>query len=160
MLVKEKSPRYQLTPNQREQLSEALLTIDNKKIEDRIIVFLLADKGYSNRAINKVLGYSSIFAHWWLRRANPDDLSSFRTRTNANHLSRLHKPYKLTPENKKILLEIVKNPPTKYGVNKKRWTLQTLANQFTQETGIKISPTHTHKLLIEKNIKLKGPIKC
>lgn len=158
MLVKEKSRRHQLTPEQRERLSEALLTIDDKKIEDRIIVFLLADKGYNRKVINEVLGYSSIFAHWWLKRANPDDLSSFQTR--LNQFSRPCQPYKFTPENRRILLEIVKKSPSEYGVNKKRWTLKTLANQFTQKTGVAISVSHTCKVLADENIRLKGAIKC
>lgn len=69
-----------LTTAQRERLEKAIASTDDIRIKRRMSIFILKDDGVITLGISNYLGIARRTVDYWLKRGNPDDLDSFKSK--------------------------------------------------------------------------------
>jgi transposase len=106
----------------------------------RIHIMLLADRGYSQAKICKILKCSQETVRYWVAIARAGQTHCWKEFT-------VGRPKLVSEEYCQRLEELVTCCPRKYGYAFQRWTALSLSKQLEKELGIKISDRHINRLL-------------
>ena len=66
-------------------------------------------------------------------------------------------PSKVTPEVAERLVSYIDGSPQDFGWQRTTWTLELLAVQLTQDTGVRLSPSHVRNVLLANQIRRGRP---
>jgi transposase len=135
---KERGPL--LTPFQRQLLTKSLETDLCKEYRHRIKIMLLADQGYSQTQICKILGCCHDTARYWTAIAELGQAHQWNDR-------RMGRPKVIDEPYLNRLRELVSGSPRDFGYSFERWTAQWLSKHLAKETGIQTSDRHINRLL-------------
>lgn len=129
-----------LTPFQRKLLTKSLETDLHKEYRQRIEIMLLADQGYSQTQICKILGCCHDTARYWIVIAQLGQAHQWNER-------RIGRPKVIDESYLNRLKELVSRSPREFDYSFGRWTAQWLSKHLAKETGIQTSDRHINRLL-------------
>jgi transposase len=129
-----------LTPFQHKLLTKSLETGLCKEYRQRIEIMLLADQGYTQTQICKVLGCCQDTARYWIAIAQLGQAHQWNER-------RIGRPKVIDESYLNRLKELVSRSPREFDYSFGRWTAQWLSKHLAKETGIQTSDRHINRLL-------------
>lgn len=129
-----------LTPFQHKLLTKSLEADLCKEYRQRIEIMLLADQGYSQTQICKVLGCCQDTARYWIAIAELGQAHQWNER-------RIGRPKVIDESYLNRLKELVSRSPREFNYPFGRWTAQWLSKHLAKETGIQTSDRHINRLL-------------
>lgn len=141
--------RHLLTPFQCKLLTKSLETDLSSEYRQRIEIMLLADQGYSQTQICKVLGCRYETARYWIAIAQ----SGQAHRWNEHRIGR---PKVADEQYLNRLKELASHSPREYGYSFPRWTAQWLSKHLAKETGTRVCERHVNRLLKAMGLSTRG----
>lgn len=148
--IGQKTYHRPLTKTQKLRLQKAKSDATDYKLKTRYSIFIEANKGLSFSEIAIELGITKDIVKYWLQKADPDDLSSFKNENDQGNGWKI----KITPEIKEQLISIASKSQPNKGNKSKRWRCRELAEELTRRTGIKITRFNVHYTLKKEGISL------
>ena len=119
----------------------------------RLRVLQLSQQGWCQRDIAEALGASEVSVSRWLRRARAGGPEALRTRPAPGH------PPKLSPAQKRLILEFLWHGPEAYGFHGQVWTCARIAKVIEEECGVSYHKDHVGRLLRELRWTPQMPIR-
>lgn len=115
----------------------------------RIEIMLLADQGYSQAQICKVLGCAQQTARHWIAIAQSGQVHLW----NDDPIGR---PKTINDQFTERLKELVAHSPKDYGYSFSAWTGDWLRKQLAKEFGIEVSNRHINRLLSQLGLSIRS----
>ncbi len=133
-----------LTPEQVQELQQALKESELPHVRERILIILLQNDGRTQQEIAKFFGCSPRTVAYWCMHGDPDNLETLHNKREYEHYR------KATPEYIEILLKTVDKQPSELGYEFGRWTAERLATYLSGQTGIDLSSSQVRRILKRK----------
>lgn len=142
-------PDSLLSSFQRKFLTKSLQTALRSEYRKRIEIMLLADQGYSQTQICRMLGCCHDTVRYWVAIAQSGKAHQW-------YECKIGRPKSANDAYLKRLQELASRSPREYGYPFQQWTGEWLSKHLVKETGICVSARHVNRLLREMGLSTRS----